>query len=352
MNGETDEMNQTAYILEKNHIPFSPGAIQSFCLTEFARYQATLAGLSVLSQNEETPRQTGSVFLYADADLDAHELMHLLQKNQGAPALLCDREGNSLGYIASSVLSVEAVKSLPHLLLRHGRKITMDNYGVIFARRQNALRKKHQQKGVFFESPLVTISPLYHIEAGTVIGRGSTLLGSGSIGANCVIQGSRLNGAVLGDDVSVTDSVLLDCTVEDGTTVGPFAYLRPQTHVGKGVRIGDFVEIKNTAIGDGTKVSHLTYIGDSTVGKGVNFGCGTVVSNYDGIQKYPTYIGDHAFIGCNTNLIAPVTVGKNAYIAAGSTVTHSVPDGALAIARQRQTNKEHWVEHNKPQLIK
>jgi bifunctional UDP-N-acetylglucosamine pyrophosphorylase/glucosamine-1-phosphate N-acetyltransferase len=138
--------------------------------------------------------------------------------------------------------------------------------------------------------------------------------------------------------------VILESTIGEGTTVGPFAYIRPETSIGKNARIGDFVEIKKSTIGDNTKVSHLTYIGDAEVGKNCNFGCGTVVVNYDGQKKYKTIIGDNAFIGCNTNLVAPVEVKDNAYTAAGSTITTEVPEGALAIARAKQVNLEGWVE--------
>ena len=137
-------------------------------------------------------------------------------------------------------------------------------------------------------------------------------------------------------------SVLLDAKVKSFTTVGPFAYLRPNSCIGEHCRIGDFVEIKNSNIDDGTKVSHLTYVGDSDVGKCVNFGCGTVTVNYDGKNKYRCKIGDEVFIGCNTNLVAPVEVESRAYTAAGSTITKKVPADSLAIARARQENKEGW----------
>jgi len=125
--------------------------------------------------------------------------------------------------------------------------------------------------------------------------------------------------------------------------VGPFAYIRPGCHVGKGVKVGDFVELKNSTIGDGTKISHLTYVGDTDAGAHINFGCGTVTVNYDGEKKFRTTIGDHAFIGCNTNLVAPVTVGEGAYTAAGSTITDDVPADSLAIARDRQIVKKQWA---------
>ena len=131
------------------------------------------------------------------------------------------------------------------------------------------------------------------------------------------------------------------------THVGPFAYIRPGSSVGNCVRVGDFVEIKNSNVSDGTKISHLTYVGDSDVGKNVNFGCGTVTVNYDRAKKYRTVIEDSAFIGCNTNLIAPVRVGEGAYIAAGSTITDDIPAMALSIARARQQNKKDWASKHK-----
>src|SRR5690606_13603857 len=133
-------------------------------------------------------------------------------------------------------------------------------------------------------------------------------------------------------------SVILDSKIGKGTTVGPFAYIRPESIIGSEVRIGDFVEIKKSNIGNNTKVSHLTYIGDASVGENCNFGCGTVVVNYDGQDKHKTEIGNNSFIGCNTNLVSPVKVSDNTYIAAGSTITNDVNEGELAVARARQRN--------------
>ena len=124
--------------------------------------------------------------------------------------------------------------------------------------------------------------------------------------------------------------------------MGPYAYVRPNCVIADKVKVGDFVEVKNSTVGEGTKIAHLTYVGDSDVGSGVNFGCGTVTVNYDSKKKHRTTIKDGAFIGCNTNLVAPVTVGEGAYTAAGSTITEDVPGDALAIARSRQTVKEKW----------
>ncbi len=176
------------------------------------------------------------------------------------------------------------------------------------------------------------VEPNVYIKSGTVIGENSKI-------GFC----SEISNSTIGNGVSIKHSVILDSSIADNTTVGPFAYIRPNCNIGKNVRIGDFVEIKNSNIDDGTKISHLTYVGDSDVGKNINFGCGTVTVNYDGKTKHRTVIEDDAFIGCNTNLIAPVRVGRGAYTAAGSTITEDIPENSLAIARERQTVKTDWV---------
>lgn len=184
---------------------------------------------------------------------------------------------------------------------------------------------------------------------GTVVLPNTIILGNTEIGEGCVIGPNSyiVNGKV-GNRVILDNVKLSDSTVEDGVDAGPFVQIRNGSVVGKGVHIGDFVEVKNSVIGEGTKSAHLTYIGDSDVGMGVNFGCGTVTVNYDGKNKSRCKIGDHAFLGCNTNLIAPVEVGDRAYIAAGSTITDDVPGSALSIARARQVIKDGWVERKKP----
>ncbi len=182
----------------------------------------------------------------------------------------------------------------------------------------------------------------------TVVYPGSILEGKTVIGNNVVIgQNCRLVDAVIADGVDIWTSTVIQSSVGEGTHVGPYAYIRPDSSVGKNCKVGDFVELKKAVIGDGTKLSHLTYVGDAEVGKNVNFGCGTVVVNYDGKKKYKTTIGDNAFIGCNTNLVSPVTVNDGAYIAAGSTITDEVPEGALAIARARQVIKPDWQDRRK-----
>ena len=174
---------------------------------------------------------------------------------------------------------------------------------------------------------------------GTIL-RGHTAIGSGcEIGPNAMVR-----DCIVGKDTTINASQVNESTIGSHTTVGPFTYVRPNCRIGDHCRVGDFVEVKNSVIGDGTKISHLTYVGDSDVGQRVNFGCGTVTTNYDGHKKHRCTIGDDVFLGCNTNLIAPVTVEDRAYTAAGSTVTDDVPEGALAIARQRQTNIRGWAD--------
>lgn len=174
-----------------------------------------------------------------------------------------------------------------------------------------------------------TIYPGTFLQQGTVIGCGCT------IGPNTRIINSRIC-----DNVSIESSKVIESEIGDGTTVGPFAYLRPGTVLGKNVKIGDFVEVKKSVIGDNSKSSHLSYIGDAEVGKNVNIGCGVVFVNYDGKKKHKTVVGDGAFIGSNSNLVAPVNVQQGGYIACGSTITDDVEEGDLAIARARQVNKK------------
>ena len=197
---------------------------------------------------------------------------------------------------------------------------------------------------IFVDERAVWIDDTVKIGKGTVIEPNVYLKGDTVIGENAVIGFcTEIVNSKIGDNVDIKHSVITDSEIGEGTTVGPFAYVRPNCKVGKKVKIGDFVEIKNSNIDDGTKLAHLTYVGDADVGKNINFGCGTVVVNYDGKNKHRTVIEDNAFIGCNTNLVSPVKVGKNAFTAAGSTITEDVPENSLAIARNRQTVKEEWV---------
>lgn len=208
------------------------------------------------------------------------------------------------------------------------------------------INKFHLDNGVTLIDPDTTyIGVDVIIGKDTVIYPNNILEGYTKIGESCtILQNSRIKDSIIEDEVEVQASVILNSRIGKNTTVGPFAYIRPESTIGEGVRIGDFVEVKKSSIGNGTKVSHLTYIGDTEVGSGCNFGCGTVVVNYDGKTKNKTIIGDHSFIGCNTNLISPVEVQDNTYIAAGSTITSTVEEGDLAVARAKQRNIKGWVK--------
>ena len=163
------------------------------------------------------------------------------------------------------------------------------------------------------------------------------------VGADCVIgSGTRLVDTTLGNGVTVQSSLLIRSTAGDGCQIGPFAYLRPGTELALGVKVGDFVELKQTQVGPGSKIPHLSYVGDTVIGAGVNIGAGTITCNFDGIGKHRTQIGDGAFIGSNTNLVAPVSIGSEAVTGAGSTITEDVPEGSLAVERSHQTVVLGW----------
>lgn len=190
------------------------------------------------------------------------------------------------------------------------------------------------------------IDPLAVVGEDTVIEPFTVIKGHTVVGKNCHIgPDAELRDSLLGDNVTFWRSVATEAKVGDHGNIGPFAYLRPKTELCDHVKVGDFVEIKNSTIGSGSKLPHLTYIGDSDVGSRCNIACGTITCNYDGFNKTRSTIGDNVFVGCNVNLVSPVTVENGAYIAAGSTITRDVPRDALAVAREKQSIKEGWAEN-------
>ena len=200
----------------------------------------------------------------------------------------------------------------------------------------------------------VLIDPDVEVGADTVIEPGVSLLGRTRVGEGCRIGAhSIITDSELADGVTVKPScVITESKVFEGASIGPFAQLRPESEIGPDARIGNFVEIKKSRIGRGAKAQHLTYLGDATVGEDSNIGAGTITCNYDGQKKSQTVIEDHVFIGSGTELVAPVRVGKNAYVAAGSTINEDVPPGSLAIARSRQVTKPGWVAERKAKIAK
>ncbi len=203
---------------------------------------------------------------------------------------------------------------------------------------------RHMINGVTMIDPQAAyIDADVEIGRDTIIYPGCILEGNTKIGEGCTItQSSRIVNSVIGDGASIQASLITDSVVGKNVSIGPFVQLRPHSNVEDNCHVGNFVEIKNSNVAKGAKIPHLSYIGDGDVGEKTNIGCGVIFSNYDGVKKHRTVIGQNCFIGCNTNLVPPVNIGDNAFIAAGSTITNDVPAGALGIARARQVNKDGW----------
>ena len=224
------------------------------------------------------------------------------------------------------------------------------NSRVELSKAEEIMRKRINTSHMVNGVTIIDVNSTYiesDVEIGndTIVYPGAMLKGKTKIGSNCIIgMNCSISNSTIGDYTEVESSTIVESTVGENTTVGPYAYLRPNSNIGSHVKIGDFVEVKNATIGDNSKASHLSYIGDAHIGKDVNIGCGVVFVNYDGKNKFKSVVKDGAFVGSNSNLVAPVTVEEKGYIATGSTITDDVPQGALAIARERQVIKEGWVE--------
>lgn len=285
------------------------------------------------------------IFLSAAPTVTAHDLTALVDSIKDGGGRLITKDG---------VLAAAGKKGdLPAAIAGNAAEIcseepfieSVSDFLYFEAVMQGNINAGHIANGVYLRSPDSTyISPLAQIAPGCDILPqchilGSTVIGSGCrIGPDCYIENSTI-----GCDVSITYAKLNSSTIRDNAVIGPYVNIRPGSDVGKKVKLGNFVEVKNSNLGEGTKVSHLTYIGDSDFGENINVGCGVVTVNYDGYKKHRTVVGDDSFIGCNVNLISPVNVGRGAYIAAGSTVTKDVGEGSLVIARSRQEEKIGWA---------
>lgn len=215
-------------------------------------------------------------------------------------------------------------------------------------------QKKNEElmaAGVTLVDPATTyIDPDAEVAPDTVIHPGVVIEGRSRVGTACeILPYVRISESQIGDRVTINSfSVISGAQVAAGASLGPFAHLRPGTVVGEAAKVGNFVELKNTTLGPGSKANHLTYLGDATIGTNVNVGAGTITCNYDGVSKHKTVVEDGAFIGSDSQLIAPVTIGKGAYVGAGSSITENVPPGALGIARGRQSNVEGWADRRRP----
>ncbi len=250
---------------------------------------------------------------------------YIAGKGHSVQAVVCDEENEALG-----------VNDRVHLALA-GKYL------------RQRINEQLMRDGVEIIDPENTyIDSTVKIGQDAVIHPGVTLQGNTIVKDDAILYpGSRISNSVIGSGTVVQNSVILDSSVGDNSTIGPYAYLRPNSKIGNGCRIGDFVEVKNAIIKDGAKVSHLSYIGDGDIGEKSNIGCGVVFVNYDGQKKSRTIVGKNVFVGCNANLVAPVTIEDGAYIAAGSTVTTDVPGDALAVARSRQRNIEGWAKRRR-----
>ncbi|MHC1685517.1 MAG: bifunctional UDP-N-acetylglucosamine diphosphorylase/glucosamine-1-phosphate N-acetyltransferase GlmU [Clostridiaceae bacterium] len=291
------------------------------------------------SQDELKVNEINAGMYAFDIELLLESLNKINNKNAQSEYYLTDvieilkSEGQRVGAVAAPLQETLGVNS--RVQLAQVEKIMRDR-----------INNFHMENGVTIIDPNNTyIGADVKIEKETILYPGNVIEGETIIGEGCTVYpNSRIEDSLIGNNVVIQSSVITEAKIGNNTTVGPFAFIRPESNIGENVRIGDFVEIKKSVIGNDTKVSHLTYIGDAEVGESCNFGCGTVVVNYDGKNKYKTIIGNNAFIGCNTNLVSPVKVEDNAYIAAGSTITSTVPNGALAVARAKQRNIDNWVE--------
>ena len=259
-------------------------------------------------------------------------------------------------FYLTDLIAIYRRRKLPveTLLVENAQEIRGINSRSELAEVSRLVRQKKNEElmaaGVTFIDPATTyVDPEAEIAADTVLHPGVVIEGRTRIGAACEIQAYvRISDSEIGDRVTINSFCLISgAQVAAGAALGPFAHLRPGTTVGEKAKIGNFVELKNTNFGPRSKANHLSYLGDTTVGADVNVGAGTITCNYDGVNKHRTVIEDGAFIGSDSQLVAPVTVGKGAYVGAGSSIVADVPAGALAIARGRQNNVEGWVERRK-----
>jgi len=329
------------------------------------------ASATLLTTEELDPTGYGRVVRAADGSVG--RIVETKHTDQVAPEELAIREINigayafTAGDLFTALNDVELVGGERFLtavfpILRdrglrvaaHPTKDTLSAMGVndrvdlmrVEELARRALIEQHAHAGVTFTAPdTITLDAGIEIGEDTVVGPGVNLHGESRVGASCRLgPHSTIVDSLIGNGVTVAHSFLVACDVRDGVSVGPFAYLRPGAQIGEGAKIGTFVEVKNANVGAGAKIPHLSYIGDADVGDRANVAAGNITANYDGRSKHRTVIGEDVKTGVDTAFVAPVRVGARAYTGAGSVITEDVPDGALGIARQRQSNVEGYAE--------
>ena len=361
------EPDATVMVLSGDHPLISPKLIASL----LRRHESERASATVLTTDRLDPAGYGRIVRGADNSIE--RIVETKHAENVPPEELAIREVNIGTYVFAAGELFGALDSVGEtggeryltsvlpLLRQRGARIaaektddTLSSIGVntradlmvVEAHLSRRLIEEHALRGVTFVSPeTTTIQADVEIGADTVIGPGVTIEAGTRIGAGCEIgPHTTLIEAVLGDGVRVVHSYLVGCELKAGATVGPFAYIRPGTVAREGAKIGTFVEVKNSDIGQGTKVPHLSYLGDADVGEQTNIGAGNITANYDGRRKHRTKIGKRAKTAVDTSFVAPVNVGDDAYTGAGSVITDDVPDGALGIARARQRNIEGYAQ--------
>ncbi|WP_289088868.1 bifunctional UDP-N-acetylglucosamine diphosphorylase/glucosamine-1-phosphate N-acetyltransferase GlmU [uncultured Veillonella sp.] len=332
-------------------------------------HATTGAAATVLTAHMENPTGYGRIIRDEEG-----KVLRIVEQKDGTPDELAVQEINTGMYAFDSQKLWPCLAQLSDdnaqgelyitdvvgILVNAGERVsaymTMDedeslgvNSRVQLAEAERILRNRKLRElmdaGVTIIDPATTyVAPEVVVGSDTILHPGTILEGNTVIGKECEIgPHTRFTNVTVGDNNVIHFTYAHDCEIKNGTDIGPYVHLRPNTIIGDKVHIGNFVEVKNSIVGEGTKFPHLSYIGDSDVGGGVNIGCGTITVNYDGKIKHRTRIDDGAFVGCNTNLVAPVHVGSYSYIGAGSTITKDVPDKALAVGRARQMIKENWV---------
>jgi bifunctional UDP-N-acetylglucosamine pyrophosphorylase/glucosamine-1-phosphate N-acetyltransferase len=269
------------------------------------------------------------------------ETLKLIKKN--------DRKGE---YYLTDIVSLMHQSYKVNTFIVRNSMVTMginDLYAISIAEKylRDSINKGHMLSGVSMVNPeTITIGHNVVIEEGVWIYPNTSIVGNSVIKKGAIIgPNTEVKDSFIDEEAEIRHSLVIDSRVGKKTTVGPFAHLRGHANIGDHNRIGNFVEVKNSTTGDDTKAAHLAYIGDAEVGQRVNFGCGSVTVNYDGVKKHKTIIGNDVFIGCNVNMVAPISISDNVFIAAGSTVTKDIPKGSLAIARNQQINKEDYYKY-------
>ena len=333
-----------------------------------AQHRSSGAAVTLLSAHLQDPSGYGRVFV--DAAGQVQEIVehrdcsddqrrnnlinagiycfHWPRLRQVLPLLSSDNDQGEL-YLTDSIA---LLKNAGHLVVEDLSEITGINdrcqLAACEAMLQERLRHHWMKEGVSFTDPSsCTLSEDCHFGKDVLIEPQSHFRGHCQIGNNCRIgPGSLIENSQLGDDVQVLLSMVNGATVAKGCRIGPYAHLRPEAELGEGVRIGNFVEVKKSQVGPGSKVNHLSYIGDAQLGADVNVGAGTITANYDGVNKHRTVIGAGSKTGANSVLVAPVILGAGVTVGAGSTITKDVPDGALALGRSRQVIKDNWQSTN------